>query len=189
MEASTVIDDASEVSVPAQLPSGPRSLAESFEFGTAILDALGDHTRLVEFWFLTSLKLKTEYSGMGCFEMALEALAIELAHRLFPDDPRRAAKFLRHAVEYNSSCDVDSQCRQILMSEGSNFTTPQKCFTDIIERLPLDTRMQFKAVLMPSKEWLLDAQPYEIEAYVKDRMDKALDLLEKPGVFTRGSFD
>ena len=43
--------------------------------------------------------------------------------------------------------------------------------------------MQYKALAPPSKEWLLDAQPYEIEAYVKDRMDKALDLLEKPNVF------
>ena len=44
--------------------------------------------------------------------------------------------------------------------------------------------MQFRALAFPAKEWLLEAKPYEIEVHVKGRMEKGLDLLGKPHVFT-----
>ena len=70
------------------------------------------------------------------------------------------------------------------MAEHSCCTTPDHCYKELTERSPTDVAMQFRALAFPAKEWLLEAKPYEIEVHVKGRMEKGLDLLGKPHVFT-----
>ena len=162
-------------SEPGQERLGPKDLLESFRWNYHLLVDLGPLGReLLGFWFRIGIFMKTQYTGMGCLEMALAAVAWSLRNEFGFSVPDF------HQLE---GCDILPKCREVHSKLGIA-VGPQCLYDDILNRLPLDVRLEFQALEWPSKEWCA-AHPDKVDDHVSALMHKAVGILNKLGVFDK----
>ena len=148
------------------------SLIQSLQWASRIVDELfpEEHNRLAR-WFQTGCLVKSNYSGIGCAELAFanlqKALKMKLGDGVWVPPIR--------LVE---CADTDKQCRQVLQAQGPPCTTPERCFGDILARLPLIVRQQLAAIRWPSKKDLLQNGRAKMDKLVNRKINKVLDLFE-----------
>lgn len=153
------------------LPSGPATLLETFRWPLCVLREIGDDgRRMLLFWLQLGLCVKTHYSGMGCFDMAVSALRWSLQEH-FCEAHVPPARYIEAA-------DIASHCRSILQAEGGPGTVPEHTFGDLVDRLPTFVRLALRNLKMPDKQWLSSHTDEQIEARVLKIMGKRLDVLE-----------
>ena len=152
------------------------SLIESLQWASRIVDELipEERNRLAR-WFQTGCLVKSNYSGIGCAEMAFANLQKALNMKL-------GDEVWVPPIRLVECADTDKQCRQVLQARGPPGTTPERCFGDITARLPMTIRQELAAISWPSKEDLLQNSRSKMDKLVKRKINKVLDLFEKDGV-------
>ena len=124
---------------------GSVSLIQSLQWASRIVDELFPEERnRLAFWFQTGCLVKSNYSGIGCAELAFANLQKALKRKLGDGVSVPPIRLVECA-------DTDKQCRQVLQAQGPPCTTPERCFGDILARLPLTVRQQLAAIRWPSK--------------------------------------
>eukprot|EP00974_Lingulodinium_polyedra_P015136 1465346-Lingulodinium_polyedra.AAC.1 len=160
------------------LPLPAATLMDTFSWPQKVLQAIGEDGRLaLQFWFSVGISLKTHYSGLGCIELAFNAL-----HQTLCKDFELPVKPPR----YTECCDISEICRRVLM-EPTGAMEPIHCFGDLLDRLPPDVHIELAAMQWPSKHWIAKHGAAMTEVRVKKLMHRALDLLERPHAFASTS--
>ena len=155
---------------------GSVSLIQSLQWASRIVDELFPEERnRLAFWFQTGCLVKSNYSGIGCAELAFANLQKALKRKLGDGVSVPPIRLVECA-------DTDKQCRQVLQAQGPPCTTPERCFGDILARLPLTVRQQLAAIRWPSKKDLLQNSRAKMDKLVKRKINKVLDLFENDGV-------
>ena len=155
---------------------GSVSLIQSLQWASRIVDELFPEERnRLAFWFQTGCLVKSNYSGIGCAELAFANLQKALKMKLGDGVSVPPIRLVECA-------DTDKQCRQVLQAQGPPCTTPERCFGDILARLPLTVRQQLAAIRWPSKKDLLQNSRAKMDKLVKRKINKVLDVFENDGV-------
>ena len=104
---------------------GSVSLIQSLQWASRIVDELFPEERnRLALWFRTGCLVKSNYSGIGCAELAFANLQKALKRKL-------GDGVWVPPICLVECADTDKQCRQVLQAQGPPCTTPERCFGDI----------------------------------------------------------
>lgn len=158
---------------------GTGSLLQSLQWP---LDAVMDLPELaqtqLQHWIRSGIQLKTQYSGLGCFELACEGVARAVGHHMSPD--------LGHGIRTWESADLKPMCRSVLLKHTGP-CAPKHVFGNIHDRLPQMQRHELEAVQWPTKAEVQLATDDELESHVMGLMAQAESILEEPECFPSGA--
>ena len=94
--------------------------------------------------------LKTQYSGMGCAEMAWEAVRLAVLDRTRIRVP---------TTRLLESCDLSTPCQKVLLADGGPGTVADHVYGDIMDRLPAAAKFRLKKMFWPDKDWVTGHTP------------------------------